>query len=1019
MIKFLLRRPVATCILALSLFILGLVSYNRLPVSLLPDIDIPKIVVKLDYANYSAQDMQRTIASRVRQSVQQCAGVKEVYSESSYGQSSIYLEFEYGINIDLAAIEVNEKIDRVVSGLPKDMSRPRVIKASVSDIPVFFLNMSFKEAFNERNDFLDLSRFAEQVIKKRIEQLPEVGFVDISGSESPQIRVKLNEEALRSYHLEPYAVAEVIRANNYNLGGITVRDGYYEYNVQFSSQMSSITQIKGLLLNIQGKIVRLDELANIEVVPANTGGSFVAGGQKAISLAIIKQADARMQDLKEQLRTETDYIKTDYPDIEFNIAQDQTALLDYSISNLKQTLVYGGVLAFFVLLLFIPNLRLPVLIGITVPISITISLLFFMLFNISINIISLSGLILGIGLMIDNSIIVIDNITQFRERNVNLFEACLGATREIVIPLFSSACTTSAIFIPLIFVSGMAGALFYDQAVTVTVSLLVSFLVSITLLPVLYRLFHRRVSYAKPIRRKAVIDLLNPYEKGMEVVFRYKMAFTLGFLLLIPCSYLMFFVVKKELFPDITQDDIMMSFKWDENLSRDEQILRLQDLYKAVKPSLSQFNAWSGSQAYVLNSDYNLKNQEVQVYMKAAADTGVGKLKKASQTYLMGKYPGLKITFKRPENVFVKTFEQSEAPLIVKLKPKEAQPEMSTVEQAVDQIDAKLQAPHLNTLARYEYIQLLYDRESMILYDVGEAALLDALKTAFNQNDLGRLNTSQEVLPIILGAGDKPLESILKTSQVKNAKGQFLPVNEFLEVAQARDFEVVSADENGVYYPLLFNIQEPELTVYEDRLKQIDRQSDFSFDLSFEGGLYDFKESFKELAAIMLLSVVLLYFILAIQFESLVLPLIILIEIPIDIFGALLLLYLTGASLNIMAIIGIIVMTGIIINDSILKVDTIHRLYIKEGHDLQQAIFMGGARRLRPIILTSLTTILALTPFFFGEGLGTELQRPLALTLAGGLGLGTVVSLYFIPLCYWWLFWKKAVSKKNDHYDHP
>lgn len=983
---------------------MGLVSYNRLPVSLLPDIDIPKIIIQLDYEDYSAQDMEHNLASRIRQYVLQCSGLKDISSESSFGQSTIYLEFEYGIDIDLAAIEVNEKIDRAAPGLPKDMNRPRVIKSSVSDIPVFFLNMAFKEKSNENNNFLDLSRFAGNVIKKRLEQLPEVSFVDISGVELPQISIKLDDRTLRSYGITSRTVEDVINANNYSLGNINIRDGYYQYNVQFSSQMNTIAEIKDLLLNIKGKIVRLDELATIEVVPASTGGSFMADGQKAISLAIIKQGDARMQDLKKQLDLETNHIKNDYPSIAFTVAQDQTTLLEYSISNLKQTLMYGGILAFVVLLVFIPNLRLPFLIAITVPISITISLLFFMLFGISINIISLSGLVLGIGLMIDNSIIVIDNITQFREREVPLFEACLQATKEIVVPLLSSACTTSAIFIPLVFVSGMAGALFYDQAVTVTVSLLVSFIVSITLLPVLYRIFHYNLKNDKPVNRKALIDLQKPYEKGMDFVFKHKVIFTITFLMMIPCSYLLFFAVPKELFPDIKQDDAVMTFKWNENLSKQEQLLRLERLHEELKGSLSQFNAWSGSQTYILNSDYNLKNQEVEIYIKAAVDKEISEGMDLAMNYFKNQYPKVKVVFKKTENVFVKTFDQSKAPLIVKLKPKDRAIGDKLVLDAAHKIDQEIKMEHFNSLGQFNYINLLYDREKMLLYDVNEGNLLRTLKTAFNQNNIGRLNTSQEVLPIMVGTRDQKLEDILKFSTVQNSKGENLPLGLFIDVNLESDFEVIQADENGIFIPLFYNIDEDSLPSIQDEIENINQDSSFLFDLNLEGGLYDFNDNFQELLAILLLSIALLYFILAIQFESLSLPLIILLEIPMDICGAFILLLITGTSLNVMSIIGIIVMTGIIINDSILKIDTIHRLYHKERYDLQEAIFLGGKRRLRPILLTSLTTMLALSPFFFGDGLGTELQRPLAVTLVGGLGLGTLVSLYFIPLCYWWLY---------------
>lgn len=1007
MVKFLLQRPIATCMSFIALFILGLISYQRLPISLLPDIDIPEITVRASYDSYTAQEMENRVAGALRRNLQQCAGLISIESESSNGQSTIKLIFRHGTDIDLASIEANEKIDRVMQWMPREIPRPIVIKASATDIPVFFLNMSYADNKGRQQDFLDLSRFAQHVIKKRLEQLSEVGFVDVSGIDSPQISIVPDEEKLSSYGVTFQYLENVIKSNNFNIGNITINEGHYQYQIRVSSPMASIEQIRELMLFAGGKIFKLGDLAEVNLVAKKKAGLFMDGAERAISMAIIKQADAKMQDLKTALNLEMDNITEDYPHLRFDIAQDQTALLDYSIENLKQTLAYGAFLAFIVLFLFIPNFRLPLLMGLTVPIALVISVLFLMLFGISINIISLSGLVLGIGLMIDNAIIVIDNISQFRERGISLFESCTQATNEVIRPLLSSALTTSAVFIPLVFVSGVSGALFFDQAVTVTISLLLSFIISITLLPVIYLLLHQRKSEKEASKKKPILNLEKPYNYGFKLVMGNKVLFTILFLLLIPLSAFLVQVVDKQSFPSVKENALIADVKWTENISSAESYRRFEILFNEIKDETRQFNAWIGLQDYLLNNAYDLKRTEARIYISGASPQD---LQTKIASHMRQRYPAADVEFSRPENLFTKTFAQSDAPLILQLKPTDKELENDSLLTVISLIDKELGRAHLNSLGQYSFINLSYDREKLILYSVKEGELLRAMKTAFNENEIGSLNTSNEVLPIVIGMDRKSLNEIINKTWVMNNDNKLLPARLFLNTREEVDFEVVNAGKDGVYVPIHYEADESERKKIESKASNFIAEHQFPFNISWRGALYDFENNLKELVGILMISIILLYFILAIQFESLLQPIIILLEIPIDLAGSVLFLMMFGNSLNIMSAIGIVVMTGIIINDSILKLDTINRFHRHDQLPLMEAIHLGGVRRIRPIIMTSATTMLALMPFLFGDGLGTELQKPLALAIIGGLGLGTIISLYFIPLCYWWIYHKKKVS---------
>ncbi|MEM6805206.1 MAG: efflux RND transporter permease subunit, partial [Bacteroidota bacterium] len=472
MVKFLIHRPIAVLVTALALSILGIMLAYQLPVSLMPDIEIPEITVQVNGKNLSSKELESSVVGALRRELLQVPYLQDIESRSRDGIGILKLRFEYGASIDYAFLDVNEQIDAAMARLPRDIERPNVIKASATDLPVFFLNVSYKAVLDSlisEDRYLELSEFSEEIIRKRLEQLGEVALVDITGTQYPEIQIEPDLELLQHLGIKEVQLRQLLEEHNVDLGNLIVREGKYQYNVRFSSFLKSASDIAGLYLKVNDRVLQLKELAEVRLLPQKRGGAYFSNGKQAIGLAIIKQADARIADLEEKVKFLVEVFEKDYPELEFSLSQDQTKLLNYSIRNLGQSLLIGSLLAFVILFLFLRNARSPWLIGISIPFSLFLSLLFFYFLKISINIISLSGLILGIGLMIDNAIIVIDNISQYIGRGLSRDEACVKGTNEVIRPLVSSTLTTSAVFFPLIFLSGISGALFWDQALAVSI----------------------------------------------------------------------------------------------------------------------------------------------------------------------------------------------------------------------------------------------------------------------------------------------------------------------------------------------------------------------------------------------------------------------------------------------------------------------------------------------------------------------------------------------------------------------
>ncbi|HLN22268.1 MAG TPA: efflux RND transporter permease subunit [Bacteroidales bacterium] len=1011
MINFIIRRPVAVLMTFLALLMLGIVASNRLPVSLMPDIDIPEITLSVSRPDVSAREIENSVVSVLRRNLLQVPGLDNIESESRNGSAIIRLSFKFGNDINLAFMEVNEKVDGAMNSLPRDLERPRIIKASVTDIPVFMLNITLADANAGDEKFIELSEFAETVIKKRIEQLPEIGMADITGQVKREIYISPDENKMRALGITESDVTRAVSLNNINIGSILVKDGKYLYNLEFTSYLKDINDVGQIYIRAANRIMQLKDIADVGMRQERPAGVYLSNGKRAVCLAIIKESSAKMADLEGKMTEIIDIFRTDYPGMNFEISQDQTRLLDYSISNLKQSLFLGGLLAFLLMFLFLSDGKSPLIIGLSIPATLIISLLFFYIAGLSINIISLAGLILGIGMMIDNSIVVIENITQWIDRGLSLFDACVKGTTEVITPLISSVLVTCAVFVPLIFLSGISGALFYDQAISIVIGQGVSLLVGVTLLPTIYYLLYKNgregvlTRFVKKINLKHVEE---KYEKGMDFFFKYRSATMISFGLIILVMVFFFMTMEKEKFPSVRQDEVVITVDWNENIDLQENLRRIRDIAGESSNITLQTNAFVGEQQFLFNRDYDQSYTQAKLYIKAADYRRIEEVEEKTSGYMKRYYPEASLSIDAQQNIFEKIFSASETPLVVQvslLKEKEV-PGPEVMSEIAGKLALRYPGANVSNPQMEDKIMLRIDPVKMLLYDVEPGTLYNSLKTSLNRNNIGELRASYEILPIVISDREKNIEEVFSQEMIPGRTGQFIPVKDLVSIRRVHDYKTIKGGMNGEYVPLYMDIETNKPgDITSDIRKNIITDPDLTAE--FSGSLITGQRLFKELSVILVVAVLLLYFILAAQFESLTQPVIVLLEIPIDIAGALLLVKLWGGTINIMTMIGLIVMSGVIINDSILKVDTINNLKA-EGMELKKAIYTAGSRRLKPIIMVAMASLFSTAPILFSPGIGSELQRPMALALIGGMSLGTIVSLFFIPLAYWYIYNKKT-----------
>lgn len=1026
MIKFLIERPVAVFMTFAAFFILGIITYLNLPVSLLPDIPIPEISVHVNATDNSARQLENTVITPLRRQLMQVSKLRDITSETRDGNAVIRLSFKYGVNTELAFVEVNEKIDAAMQNIPRGIDRPRVVKASATDIPVFNLNLTLKDDTFSGNDFLHLSKISEMIIRRRIEQLPQVALVDMSGLMYEQVMVQPDKNKLQITGISLSDIESTLTNNNIEPGSMTVRDGYYEYNIKFSSIMRTVEEMKDIYIRKNDKIYQLKDLANIEIAPKKEVGMTFYNGKRAITMSVVKQADENMDNLKKVLDEEISRMQKDYPDIQFDISQNQTELLDYSISNLQQNLLLALVFILIISAFFMRDVRSPLIIGMGLFTSLIISLLFFYLFNVSLNVVSLTGLILALGMMIDSSIIVTDNIGQYRKSGFSIDEACIKGTNEVITPMLSSSFTTIAVFVPLVFVSGIGGAIFFDQAFSVTVGLLVSYITGIMLLPVLYKVvFSMQVpgfvrSLAGKLKKHSTEKQTDIkiheriYHKGVNWVFEHKMLTLIIMTAVFPVCYVLFMAIPKQKMPDVRPNELIVKVDWNENIYAGENAARSAQLVQSLSKDIVQVNsALIGQQQFLLPGNADQTISESEIYLKFGQNNQLKELEKEIAAFFKKQYPNAVVKLSPPLNIFEKIFSTGEPELVAEYYPKDNRTNMSaeTVRELENHV-LKTTNESPTGISFQKQLNIDIDKSKAILYGVSYNDIYREIRTGLKENNFSLLRSNQYYLPIVLGETEKTVQEVIDASLIpaydRTGMVQKVPLSSFVNLQQTEDIKTIIAGSNGEFIPFSFNkIKHPEKTI-----EQLQKNKPEQVDLKFSGTFFSNKKMLNEMIVILLISIMLMYFILSAQFEGFVLPFIVLLEIPIDITASLLLLLITGNSLNLMSAIGIVISCGIIINDSILKVDMMNELR-KAGMPLMQAIHEAGRRRLNAILMTTLTSIVCMIPLLFSYNLGAELEKPLSSALIGGMMIGTPVSLFVVPLVYWWVFRKteKPVNK--------
>ncbi|MEE8564702.1 MAG: efflux RND transporter permease subunit [Atribacterota bacterium] len=1018
--NFSVNRPVTILMLFIGLILIGLISFQNLGLDLLPDLSFPMSAIIVSYSGVAPQEIENMVTIPLEEAVGTIQGVKNINSYSREGSSVVLMEFNWGTDMDVSALNIREKIDQVKSFLPDDASDPIVIKFDPSLMPILVLGMD-----SEEKDLQKLQEYAEDIIKPRLERLEEVASASIDGGLDREILVSIDNEKLRSNQLSFSQVTAALAGENVNLPAGTLKEGTINFLIRTLGRFENIQDIEEILIsNILGNKIYLGDIAKVEDTFKERNSITYVNGKPGIMLSLQKESGKNTVIVAKRVFKELETIQNLLPDdISITPVFDSSDFIKKTISQVGWVALFGAILAVFVLLFFLGNLSSTLIISFAIPISLifTFSLLYFT--NLTLNMMTLGGLALGIGMMVDNSIVVLENIFRYRELGTDAKKsACLGAS-EVGTAISASTFTTIAVFLPILYVQGIASELFRSMGYTITFSLLTSLLVALTLVPMLsskilrFKAKDNRQSISNS-KENLVQNSLNhggrifsfvreEYGRLITWSLRHRgIVFILAVIIFVGSIMLIPFV-GTEFIPssDQGQFNVNITLPTGTNLETTREVVseveKIVSEIPEIKSMLTIAGEGSGGMGFSTqggNSGTIMVNLVDQNKRERSMAQIINQLRQK-----IGTYPGAQIKFGEQGFSF-----SSGSDLEVKISG-DSLDELENIANRILISIAEVEGVHDLESSVEDVRPELHvniDREKANLYGLNTAQIASTVHDALLGRVASIYREKGEQINIRIRLEEEDRNSIEEVENllISSSMGLQIPLKEIAEVTVGSGPKGIDRENQQRIVSVSGNISERFLgKVIQDAQQQLDKlvlPEDYRYE--FVGENREMQESFIQLALALVLSIILVYMIIAAQFESLLMPLAVMFSVPFSLIGVIMALLLTGKSLNVLSYIGIIMLVGIVVNNSIVLIDYINKLRQK-GMERKEAIILGGRTRLRPILMTMFTTVLALVPMAIGIGEGAELRVPMAITIIGGLTSSTFLSLIIVPIFYTFL----------------
>lgn len=1007
--KLAVKRPVTIVMLTMMVLVLGFISLTKLQIDLFPEIQVPVAVVHTQYSGVGSKEIESLVTRPLEETLGRVNNIKSMQSLSSEGQSLVILEFEYGLDMDFASLEVREKVDLIKGFLPEDCSDPMVIRIDPNAMPIMGISLKGDK------DLASLQRVAEDIIKPRLERMDGVASISVSGGYDEQVEILLNQDNIDGYGLDINMISNILRAENINLPAGTVTKGKQELAIRGIGEFESIEELKSLPIALpSGGIVTLADIADIRRVNKDISSIVKTNGEPSINLSIQKQSGKNIVRVADKLNAGIHEIIKENPDLSIDVVYDQSAFIKSAIVSVMKNAVIGGLLAVIILYLFLRNIRTTLIIGTAIPISIIGTFVLIYFNNITLNMMTIGGLALGVGMLVDNAIVVLENIYRFRQDGYSRVDAAIKGAKEVSMAVTASTLTTIAVFAPMVFVGGVTSALFKEFALTVTMSLFASLVVSLTLIPMLCSKYLRKEDERKKF--KVTEGIYKVFDKGFDrITRRYKrilawslrhkksvIAIGLGIFIL---SIALMGVVGAEFFPssDEGRFSVDIELPIGTELNETEKIVtEITTQLEKVSEVTTIFASIGTSNGNMMNIDStNIATLDVVLSSVTQRERGIEDI--IAQVRLDIKdIPGAEIEVKAMAQGFG---AGGAAPITIRIMGDDLD-RLKDISLDFKDIISKVEGT-TEVKSGFEdgipELQLRLDRTIASRYGLTASQVANAVKSNISGMVATKFKLDGDEIDIVLKGEEIYKSSVanLKQTPIKTPTGATVTLGQLVDLNIGNGPVTITRNDQVRTVSVTSHLMDRDLgSVVKDINAELNAYN-IPYGYSFEigGQSKDMMEAFKDLFLALLLAILLVYMVIASQFESLIHPFTIMFSVPLALSGGVIGLFLTRRLISVPSIIGVIMLSGIVVNNAIVLVDYINTRRAA-GEEIEEAILNAGPIRLRPILMTTLTTVIGLMPLALGIGEGAETQAPMATVVIGGLLLSTLLTLVFIPVMY-------------------
>lgn len=1002
---FCLKHKVTTIMAYVLIVVFGIMGFTSLPLALMPDIELPMAVVYTTYSNAGPQEVENMVTKTIESACASVSGMDEIQSLSSEGSSMVMVTFADGTDMDEAMVDLRDRIDRVKGFLPEDADAPMAMTIDVDAMPVVTVGL-------KGVDLAELQAIAEDDIQPALERIDGVASVDIAGGYENEIAIDTDADRLAGYGLSVSYIAQMLAAENVALPAGEVQSGDQSFSVRADGEFSSVSDIANTLIPLPtGGTVRLSEVADVYVAPKEQTAIAKIGGEPCITISVNKQSDTNTLQVAERAKDALDEVTALQPTLDWSLLMDQSDMINMTVDSVIQNIVFGVLLAAIVLFVFLRDWGATAVISMSMPICIISVFLIMQVFDITMNMMSLGGIAMGVGMIVDNSIVVLENIFHYRSDGCDRFTSCVEGTKEVALSISASTLTTVAVFLPIGLSGGLSGMMFREFCITICSLLLASLLIALTLVPVLcYALLDRGGKHRMrmPDTGHDIADrpLMRKYKELLAhfITHRKKAIIISGAMIVAFLGSIA--IAGVELMPQMDESMVAIGVEMpvgsdleDVSAMADravdialEQVPEIESIYYSTGGASMSTTSTANSASITVNlvdkSDRDRTSQQVaddlRPYMQDLAGAEISV--EASGTMDMSSMTGDAIS--------------------VTLRGDDYDKLSQTAEQLAGQLAALPGAIEVSSSASDQVpeVEITLNRANASRFGLTAATIGQAVRGELSGQTATQLKVNGEEITVTVRGDSRAETSIdaLKSVMIPTQTGGSVPLSlvanvdtvlapqsinrlnqsRTVTITGGADDTVSTAEMSQAVQGVLDTFELPDGITYETG-----------------GEMEEMINTFTQLAYALVVALGLVYFVLASQFESFIMPVIIMTILPIGLLGSLFTLPLTGNKISMVAFIGVIMLAGTVVNSSIVLIDYMN-IRRKRGEDKDTAILNACPRRVRPVLMTTLTTVLGLLPMVFSNGEGAEMMRPMAIVMITGMVVSTIVTLLFTPVYY-------------------